>query len=127
MTAAILPMERESELHDEIMAALSGIGDPCMAAAGLPTSIVDLGLIDGIDIDQSHVCIRIVFTEAGCPFTHKVADAIIAAVEAQVPGLTAMVVPEWREQWTEGRMTPAARAKLMATRQGRLGVRREQK
>jgi metal-sulfur cluster biosynthetic enzyme len=116
MTTVPAANKPSATVQERIMTALAQVHDPCMAAAGMPTSIVDLGLIDGVDIDGSRIRIDILFTEVGCPFAHRVMDGIIAAVQSVAPGWAVTVRPNWREQWTEARMAPAARAALHAAR-----------
>jgi metal-sulfur cluster biosynthetic enzyme len=103
-------------LESRIMDALAGIADPCMAAAALPMSIVELGLIESVKVGDEDIFVGVMFTEVGCPFTHRVMNAIVSVIEGLAPGHQIVVRPIWREPWTESRLYPEARAKFAAAR-----------
>jgi metal-sulfur cluster biosynthetic enzyme len=48
--------------EEQVINALRDIEDP-----EFPTSIVDLGLICGVEIEGSRVKVRVTFTSMGCP------------------------------------------------------------
>jgi metal-sulfur cluster biosynthetic enzyme len=107
-------------LESRIMDALASISDPCMAAAALPMSIVELGLIESVRVGAGEIAVRVMFTEVGCPFTHRVMNSIISVIEDLAPGHQVVVEPIWSEPWTENRLSPLARAKFSAARRGLL-------
>ncbi|MEQ8166412.1 MAG: metal-sulfur cluster assembly factor [Alphaproteobacteria bacterium] len=91
---------------------LGGVADPCMAAVGLDLSVVDLGLIYDVDLDDGHVSVTMTFTEIGCQFTHVVVSGSYDAIEA-LPGVASVkVVPCWEPLWTEARLTEKAASAL---------------
>lgn len=99
VTAAV-----EQSLHD--------VPDPCMVAAGAPTSIVELGLVDEVRVDGTTAHIEVSLTEPGCPFTHHIVADITDAAST-IDGIDEVVVtPRWAPLWTEDRLTPEGRRKL---------------
>ncbi len=108
-------MDNQS-LKGAVRAALATVKDPCMVAGGLDLSIVDLGLISALEIEEGRVDIRITFTEVGCQFTHRVIESVYVAVEA-VPGVTNVTVtPAWDKAWTPEWMTPAGQDAFAAAK-----------
>jgi metal-sulfur cluster biosynthetic enzyme len=90
--------------REGVLEALDGVRDPCLSAAGLDLSIVDLGLVGEVRVDGKSVNVEVTFTEPGCMFTHR----IIANIEEMVTeaGAEAVeVTPRWSPIWTEERMT----------------------
>jgi metal-sulfur cluster biosynthetic enzyme len=111
----------QSVSAEAVHAALGTVGDPCVLAAGLELSVVDLGLIGGVEVDgaSGRVRVEITFTEVGCVFTHRVIANIEDALLA-VPGVTHVeVMPRWAPAWTEARMNAKA-AGIFAEARGRL-------
>ncbi|MHA6799583.1 metal-sulfur cluster assembly factor [Bounagaea algeriensis] len=92
----------------EIIEALRDVEDP-----ELPVSIVDLGLVRGIDIDGTSVTVRMTFTSVACPCTHM----IVEDVEERLLRLDAVDgarVQEVFEAWSREDVTPEGRAALAA-------------
>jgi len=100
----------------QVLAALHTVTDPCMDAAGLDLSIVDLGLIGDIHLDAGEITIEITFTEVGCAFTHLVATAAVDAVEALDGVRHARLQPVWTPAWTKDRLAPRARGAFARAR-----------
>jgi ring-1,2-phenylacetyl-CoA epoxidase subunit PaaD len=70
--AACHPLEApHMPSHADILADLATIPDPEM-----PISIVDLGLIEQVDIDATHVAVTVLPTFVGCPALPMIADEI---------------------------------------------------
>jgi metal-sulfur cluster biosynthetic enzyme len=93
----------------QVLNALSEIEDP-----EFPTSIVDLGLICGIDIDSSRVRVRVTFTAMGCPAMDWIQDDIRTRL-LQEPGITSVeTVVTWDPVWSKKRITQKGRDDLMA-------------
>jgi len=67
--------------EDVVREALRGVVDPEMRL-----SIVDLGLIYGIEIDGATVRITYTLTSPGCPLASVIAEQIRGAVQ-DVPGV----------------------------------------
>lgn len=100
----------------DVERALEAVLDPCMTAAGLELSILDLGLVREIRMAAGGIEIEMTFTEPGCPFTHRVLDRIHRVLGA-LPGTGAIrVTPVWTPPWTPADMRPEARRQLEASR-----------
>lgn len=96
-------------------AALATVKDPCLVAAGFDLSIVDLGLVRGLAIEDGCIEVRMTFTEPGCPFTHHVVVAVEAAL--QEAGFDKVALrPVWDPIWTEDALSPDARRQFAVAR-----------
>ena len=90
--------------------ALREVYDPCCADRGI--SIVDMGVVEDVRVDGSHVDVDLVLTTGWCPFAASMSSAIpdrlrrIAGVE------TVDVKIVWDPVWTMDRLSPSAREKL---------------
>ncbi len=101
---------------EEVYEALDTVKDPCMGAAGLDLSIVDLGLVYGVDVDDGTVKIEMTFTEIGCIFTHVIGAEVYDAV-GMLPGVEHVeVTPRWLPIWTEDRLNGKASHALASNR-----------
>jgi metal-sulfur cluster biosynthetic enzyme len=96
-------MLAEQQVYD----VLRTIDDP-----ELGLSLVDLGLIYGIDVQGGTIHIHMTMTTEGCPMH----DAIVPAVEAAVAALPSVERVEvelvWDPPWTPDRISPLAAAAL---------------
>lgn len=114
------------EMADDVRAALDGVLDPCLLAAGHRMSVLGLGLISRVAESVEGIEIGITFTEVGCQFTHRV----IASIEDRVAAIgrfdEVRVLPDWSVPWTPERMQAGARTALEEGRvrlASRLGLR----
>ena len=57
---------------EAVMAALTEVDDP-----ELPVSVVDLGLVRGVEITRSAVTVRMTFTSIACPCTEFIKDDVV--------------------------------------------------
>jgi metal-sulfur cluster biosynthetic enzyme len=105
---------------EAVYEALDTVKDPCMGAAGLDLSIVDLGLIYGVEVDDGAVNIELTFTEIGCIFTHVIGSGVYDAVGA-LPGVEHVeLTPSWLPIWTEERLNSKASEALSGNRNAML-------
>lgn len=101
---------------EDVYEALEAVKDPCMGAAGLDLSIVDLGLVYGVEIEAGAVNVEMTFTEIGCVFTHVIGTGVYDAVEA-LPGVESVeLTPRWLPIWTEDRLNERASRALSGNR-----------
>ena len=101
---------------EDVYEALEAVKDPCMGAAGLDLSIVDLGLVYGVEIEDGAVNVEMTFTEIGCVFTHVIGSEVYDAVEA-LPGVESVeLTPRWLPIWTEDRLNERASRALSGNR-----------
>ena len=92
---------------EEVLKVLSEIYDP-----EIPVSIVDLGLIYDIKIDDGNVYIKMTLTAPGCPMHALVKEWVKEAV-SQIKGVKKVDVEfVWDPPWTPDRMSPKAKALL---------------
>ena len=93
---------------DEITEALRAVEDP---EAGM--SIVDLGLVYGIEQTAQGVRVDLTLTSPSCPLGPYLVDEVIAAVRSVVPGVPDVRVElVWEPPWTPERMSEQARSRF---------------
>ena len=101
--AALAPMD-----VDAVWAALGEIPDP-----EIPTiSIVDLGVVRSVDLDDDRVTVELLPTFVGCPALEVIREAVqdrLVGVRAQVD-----VAFSFAEPWTTERITDRGRLGLIA-------------
>ena len=99
------PYEGPEELRQPILEALTRVVDPEVAM-----SIVDVGLVYGVTVDEKMVHVLLTMTSAACPVT----DVIKEEVESELdriapPELLVHVELVWDPPWTMDRMSERAR------------------
>jgi metal-sulfur cluster biosynthetic enzyme len=92
----------------EVRAALATVNDP-----ELPVSVVDLGLIRGVEVDGGDVVVRMTFTSIACPCTELLKSDVVHAVLA-CDGVERARVEEVFEPWSRQDMTEEGRTLLRA-------------
>lgn len=71
---------------EAVYEALGTVKDPCMVTGGHDLSILDLGLVYGVEAQEGgRVRVDMTLTEVGCIFTHRIFGDVYDAVEA-LPG-----------------------------------------
>jgi metal-sulfur cluster biosynthetic enzyme len=65
---------------------LEPVMDPCSIRIGQPLNILELGLVDELEVDESTVRCTITLTSAICPFGVQLLGNIESALEARWPG-----------------------------------------
>jgi len=95
---------------DEVFGALRQCFDPCCREKGI--SVVDMGLIEGVEVAGGDVRIDMVLTSGWCPF----AMHLLTDMEQQVAALDGVASVDvnivWGPAWTPERLSPEARRKL---------------
>lgn len=90
-------------MAEQITRALRAVFDP-----ELGLSVVDLGLIYGVEIDAGRVRIAMTLTTPGCPLHDSMAEWVRQAV-GRVPGVEAVEVAiTFEPPWTPDRIRQAA-------------------
>lgn len=98
----------ENGTRGNVIAALRHIRDP-----ELPVNIYDLGLIYGIDIDDTgRVDIRMTLTAPACPVARSFPAQVEAAVAMAEGVRSAHVELVWDPPWDKSRLAEAARLEL---------------
>jgi metal-sulfur cluster biosynthetic enzyme len=92
----------------EVMQALSGVEDP---EAGM--SIVDLGLVYGVQAAPGSVRVQMTMTSPACPAAPYLVDEATAAIRALAPADTDVQVElVWDPPWTPERMSAEAQSRF---------------
>jgi metal-sulfur cluster biosynthetic enzyme len=96
--------------RDRVLDALRDVHDPCCADRGI--SVVDMGLVEDVRVDGSHVRVDIVLTTGWCPFVASMSEVIPARLR-DLDGVERVDVEVvWDPVWTPERLSPSAREKL---------------
>ena len=78
----------------ELEQALSEVLDP-----EYPVSVVDMGLIRGLELEGTTVRVRLTFCSLGCPCTELIEDDIEARLIA-LPGVERVELEEVYDPWS---------------------------
>jgi metal-sulfur cluster biosynthetic enzyme len=90
--------------------ALREVYDPCCADRGI--SIVDMGLVEDVRVEGSHVAVDLVLTTGWCPFVASMSSTIPDAL-TRLEGVESVDVQVvWEPVWTMDRLSESAREKL---------------
>jgi metal-sulfur cluster biosynthetic enzyme len=93
-----------------VIDALREVYDPCCADRGI--SIVDMGVVEDVRLDGSHVDVDLVLTTGWCPFVASMSSAIPDRLK-RLDGIeTVDVKVVWDPVWTMDRLSDSAREKL---------------
>ena len=87
---------------------LAGIADPEIPAI----SLVDLGVIGSVEVDDSRVRVELLPTFVGCPAIEVMRQQIGEQVTALDPARLVEVEISFDPPWTSDRITPAGRERL---------------
>jgi metal-sulfur cluster biosynthetic enzyme len=99
------PYEGPQELRQPILDALTRVVDPEVAM-----SIVDVGLIYGVQVTPEKVHIKLTMTSAACPVTDVIFDDAESQLDRAVPpDMLVQLELVWDPPWTMERMSDRAR------------------
>ena len=94
--------------EDDVRRALAGVEDP---EAGM--SIVDLGLVYGVNVAPGRVSVTLTMTSPSCPAGPHIVEEAAAALRAAAPaGMSVDVALVWEPPWSPERMSAEARARF---------------
>jgi metal-sulfur cluster biosynthetic enzyme len=93
-----------------LLDALRDVHDPCCADRGI--SIVDMGIVEDVHVEGSHVCVDLVLTTGWCPFVANMSSAIPDRLRRLAGVETIDVRVVWDPVWTMDRLSPSAREGL---------------
>ncbi|TQF00623.1 MAG: metal-sulfur cluster assembly factor [Spiribacter salinus] len=105
------------DIGGRVRDALREVRDPCMTAAGLNLSIVDLGLLRAVRVDADRIEVDVTFTEPGCPFSHRLLDDLHRVLDGLPEAERTRLNIVWSPPWTPADMTATARGQFDAARQ----------
>jgi metal-sulfur cluster biosynthetic enzyme len=98
------------EVPEWALRALADVFDPCCREKGI--SVVDMGLLHSVHVDDGHARVELLLTSGWCPFAARVLTEVEDAIRAQ-PGVdTCEAEVVWDEAWTTDRLADSARRKL---------------
>src|ERR687883_1778475 len=89
--------------RDEVIQALRACYDPCCRDRKI--SVVDMGLIEGIEMRGQDVGIKLVLTTGWCPFSAQLFEMIQSKVGDLAGVGTVDVEVVWNPAWTPERMS----------------------
>jgi metal-sulfur cluster biosynthetic enzyme len=93
-----------------IVEALRTVHDPCCREKGI--SVVDMGLIESVDVEEGGATVRLVLTSGWCPFAVDLLSQVRERIES-LDGIDGVVVEIlWDRAWSPERLAPEARGKL---------------
>jgi metal-sulfur cluster biosynthetic enzyme len=96
--------------REAVISALDNCFDPCCRERRI--SVVDMGLIESINIQDRELKVEMVLTTGWCPFAARLLKMVEEEVGA-LPGVdTVDVEVVWDPTWTPDRMSAGAREKL---------------
>ena len=93
-----------------LLDALGDVYDPCCADRGI--SIVDMGLVEAVHVEGSHVRVDLVLTTGWCPFVANMSSSIPDRLRRLAGVDTVDVRVVWDPVWTMERLSRSARDKL---------------
>ncbi|GAA6735048.1 metal-sulfur cluster assembly factor [Thermus oshimai] len=93
--------------QETVLEALREVLDP-----EYPVSVVDLGLIRGVEVEGGRVRVRLTFTSLGCPCTEIIREDIVNRLKA-LEGVDEVVVEEVFEPWSAKDISPRGRLVLL--------------
>ena len=101
------PDETDSALERELWAAIDGVPDPHM-----PLSIVELGMVYGVEAEDGDVTVEMTFPCMGCPAYDMIQEDVEAAVRetAEVDAVEIEIV--WDPVWSKDMLAPEIRERL---------------
>jgi metal-sulfur cluster biosynthetic enzyme len=98
----------EKELENQILESLQAVIDP-----ELGISIVDLGLVYGVEINEfGGVTVNVTLTTPACPLTDTLEADILRVVTEITPNVDVNWV--WTPMWTMDMITPSGKEQLAA-------------
>lgn len=101
-----IPYTGPEALRGPAIAALRRVVDPEVAM-----TIVDVGLVYGIDVTPETLHVLLTMTSAACPVADVIMDDAQAELEAVVPaGMAVDIALVWEPPWTTDRMSARAKA-----------------
>jgi len=76
-------------------------------------SIVDLGLVYGVEVSPTRIHVRMTMTSPACPVAPYIVEEAIAAIRAAAAGVPDVDIElVWDPPWTPERMSESARLRF---------------
>jgi metal-sulfur cluster biosynthetic enzyme len=94
--------------RDDVLAALREVVDP---EVGI--NVVDLGLVYGVEVEDSRVRVRMTMTSPACPLGVHLTEEAASRIRRRAPGVGDVRVElVWDPPWHPGLMSEGARRAL---------------
>lgn len=97
---------------DPVAAAWAALGE--VLDPEIPVSLVDLGLIYGLDFDEGVVDVQVTFTATACPCMEFIREDIGDRLDRESWVREVRIEEVWSPPWTTARITDQGKAKLRA-------------
>ncbi|KIX84437.1 metal-sulfur cluster assembly factor [Thermus filiformis] len=94
-------------MKEKLWEALKEVLDP-----EYPVSVVDLGLVRGVDYEDSRARVFLTFTSLGCPCTEIIKEDIRSRL-LKVEGVETVEIEEVFEPWSAEDISPRGRMILL--------------
>lgn len=104
VTAAPFPYAGPAALEPQVVRALTNVVDPEFAL-----TIVDMGLVCAVTVDDERVHVRLTMTSAACPVADLIVDEAGAELARIAGDRTVDIELVWEPPWTPERMSERAR------------------
>lgn len=105
--AQIAEAAPESTTPEQVLGALREVVDP-----EWPVSIVDMGLVCGVAVDDGMVRVTLTFTSTACPCMEMIKDDVRERL-SRLPGVRDVAFAiTWDPVWTKERLSEAARVQF---------------
>jgi metal-sulfur cluster biosynthetic enzyme len=104
MNDSPFPYAGPDALREPVLLALTRVVDPEFAL-----TIVDLGLVVGVTIDDARLHVALTMTSAACPVADLIVDDAAAELEPLAGVRDVDVELVWTPEWTPERMSERAR------------------
>lgn len=100
----------------QVRDALARIVDPCSIATGVPLTLLEMGMVEDIAIEDGRVTVTLVLTSPVCWQAGNIIQAVVTSV-CGVPGVASVACTvNHTAEWLPEQMEPGARRRLRAAR-----------
>lgn len=99
--------EEPGDPRSAVLECLREVLDP-----EIPVSVVDLGLVYGVDVEGRRVRVRLTFTATACPCMEFIREDVRDRLERESWVGEVEIETVWDPPWTTARVTPEGRRAL---------------
>ncbi|PQM26990.1 hypothetical protein CVO77_18665 [Sphingopyxis lindanitolerans] len=101
-----------SLIRAEVEKALHTVYDPCSIASQSPVSVIDMGMVSGLDLDGDAVHLRLLPTNLGCTLVPSIMIAIEEALAAMPSVGSVSISIDKETHWSPDQMSERGREML---------------